>query len=142
MKAMKRYLLLVLFFLGTGLGLLAQDDKPKNEDANRLEALKVAFLTRKLNLTTEEAQRFWPVYNRYMMEIKQARRENKGDELAYEERVVNIRKKFKGEFGGTLNAERVNQFFKADKEFGSYIQRELQERRIQRQNQVRKGVRQ
>lgn len=142
---MKRYLLLAFIFLSTSIGVLAQDDKPKNEDANRLEALKVAFLTRKLNLTTEEAQRFWPVYNRYMMEIKQARRENKenkGDEVEFEERVLNIRKKFKGEFGTALNAERVNQFFKADKEFGSYIQRELQERRIQRQNQLRKGVRQ
>jgi hypothetical protein len=42
------------------LNLAAQH---KNRD--RVKALKVAFITEKLDLTQKEAQEFWPVYNEY-----------------------------------------------------------------------------
>ena len=32
---------------------------------DKINALKVAFLTEKLNLSTKEAQEFWPLYNQY-----------------------------------------------------------------------------
>ncbi|GAA3576980.1 hypothetical protein [Snuella lapsa] len=32
---------------------------------DRIKALKVSFLTERLNLTEGEAQKFWPVYNAY-----------------------------------------------------------------------------
>lgn len=35
----------------------------QNQAMERLNAYKVAFFTKRLNLTTQEAQRFWPVYN-------------------------------------------------------------------------------
>ncbi|GGD23950.1 Spy/CpxP family protein refolding chaperone [Hyunsoonleella pacifica] len=31
--------------------------------SERIKSLKIAFITDQLNLTTEEAQKFWPVYN-------------------------------------------------------------------------------
>lgn len=34
-------------------------------NADRLNAYKIAFFTRKLNLTSGEAEKFWPVYNNY-----------------------------------------------------------------------------
>ena len=34
-------------------------------NAERLNAFKIAFFTRKLNLTSTEAEKFWPVYNDY-----------------------------------------------------------------------------
>mgnify|MGYP000632666591 FL=1 len=35
--------------------------------------MKIAFITKRLNLTPEESQRFWPVYNQYEAEKKQIR---------------------------------------------------------------------
>lgn len=35
------------------------------ERHERIKALKTAFITQELNLTSTEAQKFWPVYNRY-----------------------------------------------------------------------------
>lgn len=32
---------------------------------DKIKALKVSFITERLNLTTEEAQQFWPLYNAY-----------------------------------------------------------------------------
>jgi len=41
----------------------------------KIETYKIGFLTQKLNLTTQEAQNFWPVYNDFQAK-KQAIREN------------------------------------------------------------------
>lgn len=35
------------------------------QDWDKIKALKVAFITEKLNLTSQEAQSFWPLYNEY-----------------------------------------------------------------------------
>jgi hypothetical protein len=40
-------------------------DKPTPSGAERVKALKVAYITQALNLTSEEAEKFWPVYNEY-----------------------------------------------------------------------------
>jgi hypothetical protein len=40
----------------------AQDREQMRE---RIQAQKIAFITEKLSLTTEEAQSFWPIYNTY-----------------------------------------------------------------------------
>lgn len=36
-----------------------------SERKDQIKALKVAFITNELNLTSEEAEKFWPVYNTY-----------------------------------------------------------------------------
>jgi len=59
-----KHLLIALFILsGAYSGLYAQkcDDNCKKKD--QIKAQKVAFITDKLQLTVEEAQQFWPVYN-------------------------------------------------------------------------------
>jgi hypothetical protein len=131
---MKKIILILLMALGVSAVSLAQDDEEKG-NGSRIEALKIAYLTKKLNLSTDEAQRFWPIYNQYMGEIKKTRidaRQNKEGEIPTEEKLLNIRKKYNGEFNKALSSEKVNSFFKAEKEFGTVLQKELMERRMQR----------
>ena len=98
--------------------------------------MKIAYITNKVNLTTEEAQRFWPIYNKYAAEIREVYVQNRGgDEVALEEKIVEVRKKYKSQFQTVLSDERVNQFFKADKEFNAMAQREAMERRQQKKQQ-------
>jgi Skp family chaperone for outer membrane proteins len=126
-----KYIFTLLLFLGS----FQLKTQAQQRDGERLEALKVAYLTKKLNLTTEEAQKFWPVYNEYMAELKKVRQDSRGgDELKREEKLLDVRKKYQGSFSKALSGERANQFFKAEKEFYSYVQKELQERRQQRQD--------
>ena len=40
-------------------------DKPTPSGAERVQALKVAFITKALNLTSAEAEKFWPIYNEF-----------------------------------------------------------------------------
>ena len=127
-----------MFFSWTAV-TQAQDGNEKT-DAGRLQAYKIAYLTRKLNLSPEEAQRFWPIYNKYENEIRNARGENrqgKNNVIENDEKILNIRKKYNVEFTKALSVEKVNTLFRSEKEFGNVIQKELTERR-QQQIQNRK----
>lgn len=39
--------------------------QPHKEKREQIKQLKVAFLTTELSLTTEEAEKFWPIYNAF-----------------------------------------------------------------------------
>ncbi len=43
---------------------------PKGEErGERVEALRIAYITQELNLTPEEAQQFWPIYNEFRKKL-------------------------------------------------------------------------
>ena len=64
------------------MGPRGKGPRPSREN---VEALKVAFMTKHLNLNVDEAQKFWPAYNACTEELKKARQEKKEDVLAFEE---------------------------------------------------------
>lgn len=102
---------------------------PRPPKPPHVEALKVAFITQQLNLTAEEAQKFWPVHNSYMAELKKAREANKDAELAFEEQALSIRKKYNSDFKKVLNSEeRVNTVFKLDRNFNDMMRQEMMRR--------------
>jgi Skp family chaperone for outer membrane proteins len=39
--------------------------KHTKESKEKIKALKVSFITEELNLSSNEAQKFWPIYNKY-----------------------------------------------------------------------------
>lgn len=43
--------------------LMAQERRIKRPDPDKVKAYKIAYITDKLDLTPEEAQKFWPIYN-------------------------------------------------------------------------------
>lgn len=42
---------------------LSQDGKPRQTKQDKIEQLKIAYITKELDLSTDEAEKFWPVYN-------------------------------------------------------------------------------
>jgi hypothetical protein len=119
------------------MGPRGKGPRPSKEN---VEALKVAFITKHLNLNAEEAQKFWPAYNACFEELKKARQEKKDDVLAFEEAALNIRKKYKNDFKKALGSdERVNKAMGADRAFMSMIKDELQHRRGEQGPQNNKG---
>jgi hypothetical protein len=142
---MKRFLLIAGIICSLVLSGMAQDntEAPK-ADGSRIETLKIAYITQKLNLTTEEAEKFWPVYNKYMEEIRGARQNYQADkdEIKLEENILNIRKKYSVDFNKALSPPKVNLFFRSEKEFGTIVQKTLNERRQQRIQQRRQLLRQ
>ena len=61
MKLSKILPILVLF---TTFNFYAQGERMK-EKIEQIRAMKVAFLTTELDLTSSEAEKFWPVYNAF-----------------------------------------------------------------------------
>lgn len=106
-------------------------------DTGKAETIRKAYITRELNLSPKEADEFWPVYNNYTKEIKQARTQFANDEVAFEEKIVEIRKKYKPNFQKVLgnNPQRANKLFTADKAYRDKLRQEL----VNRQ-QLKKGM--
>ncbi|HXB43884.1 MAG TPA: hypothetical protein VNV85_07495 [Puia sp.] len=143
---MKTLGLISLMICWLTMALFAQDNgNMQKPDGSRLEALKIGFLTKRLNLTPEEAQKFWPVYNQYAEELKKVRVDaNQTGEpsLEVDEKILNIRKKYNGEFAKALSPQRADQFFRSEKEFGAFVTKEIMQRRNMRTQQRRPMLRQ
>ncbi|WP_207532786.1 hypothetical protein [Desertivirga arenae] len=130
-------LLLLLTFLLPSLYSSAQPGQ------GQLESVKAEYLTRRLNLSPEEAQKFWPVYRNYqkdlhkiMMERRKARQEQKKsgeqvDELEFEADILEVRKRYRKEFSEVLPAQKVNLLYQAENDFRQQLIKELGERRKQ-----------
>lgn len=136
---MKRFILLAIFAIGLCKAGYSQPPFNPGKFQERMQALKIAFITKALNLTSDEAQKFWPIYNAYDEEIKKARQANTDDQLKVEENVLNIRKKYKPDFKKVLNDDaRVNRIFKIDAEFAEEVRKEIKRRQQIRQQQMNK----
>lgn len=126
---MKRFLLLSFFVFTVFIGI--------SQEGHRLEALKIAYITKNLDLSPEEAQKFWPIYNLYSAELKQARQNairNNSSEIELDESLLNIRKKYSVQFGQVLPPQKVNAFFRSEKEFGHFVQKEMERRQLKNQH--------
>jgi hypothetical protein len=125
---MKRVLLFCILFLA---GFFV-----RSQNGTRIEALKIAYITNKLNLSPEEAQKFWPIYNNYSLELKVTRMKamnNNSSEIELDESLLNIRKKYSVLFGQVLSPAKVDTFFKSEKEFGHFVQKEMERRQLKQQ---------
>ncbi|GCD77036.1 hypothetical protein JCM31826_05180 [Thermaurantimonas aggregans] len=47
----------------------AQHDKIHQKARTRIENMRIAIITSRLDLTTEESEKFWPLYNEYRKKI-------------------------------------------------------------------------
>jgi hypothetical protein len=59
---MKKLFILLMMFAAV-FAAEAQQNRPFRE---RIEAQRVAFITKELNLSVQESQKFWPIYNEYL----------------------------------------------------------------------------
>jgi len=112
---MKKIYLIIAFAFIAGFAK-AQEDVPSEKQQQNIEALKVAFISKELALTPEEAQKFWPVYNQYSKELNSTLRDEK-DVLVRDEKVLNLRKSYKDQFSKVLGQERMNRVFNSEGRF-------------------------
>lgn len=62
---MKKYLIIILLFAFTGLSQAQGPGRMTEADREKIKAARIAFLTNRLQLTSEVAKEFWPVFNDY-----------------------------------------------------------------------------
>ena len=90
MKTSKKLLFycLILFFLGTRTVSSQNYDK-----IQELQAQKVGFFTKKLQLTSREAQEFWPVYNDYQVRKNKIIQDRRNSTRYYMQNFNNLSEK-------------------------------------------------
>ena len=62
---MKKTYILFITFIIFSITINAQEKKKGKE---KIRALKIAYLTEKLDLSADEAEKFWPLFNAYQKE--------------------------------------------------------------------------
>jgi hypothetical protein len=134
---MKRFLLYIAFVLAAFSGT-AQQQPGNPKRAERIEALYVAYITKQCSLTSDEAQRFWPLHAQYDAEIKAAASRS-GSTLDNEQDQLNIKKKYLPGFSKIIGADRANLFFQKDAEFRKMLVEKLRQMRQQRKGNVKAG---
>ena len=113
-----------------------------NDKRENIETLKIGFLTKKLDLTSEEAQKFWPVYNAYRNDVEALQKNYAGQtsadqQLDLEQKKLDLKKKYKPQFEAALGTEKLNLLYNLEHKF----QEKLKEIREQRQQQRATGGR-
>jgi len=130
------------------------EDKMQNRERMRekIEAQRIAYITSKLDLNSDESVKFWPVYNEYTkkrMELRKSRRDlrdqeemNEQDSKKYVEQQIEIQEKdlalkkiYYEKFGSILSSQKLAKLEEAEKEFTQEIIKNLKERR--RENRMK-----
>ncbi len=101
----------------------------------KIKMLEIGYLTRQLQLTTEEAEKFWPLFNKYQGEIRVvAANDSITDDLERQQKILDIRKKYRKDFSNVLGEERGKKVYEAEDKFKMMVRREVQQRVKARQN--------
>lgn len=128
----------------------AQDMPPPPDEKTRerMDAARAAFLTERLDLSTDQAQRFWPVYNEFNKKrhdlrrsFMEARRNQSAHPTAEEQRrlldlgislrqqELDLEKAYSDRFLQVISAEQVLRLNAAERDFQQMVVRHLRERR-------------
>jgi hypothetical protein len=100
------------------------------QQRERLELFSIQFITKKLDLTPAEAEKFWPLYNEQKDASRNLMQTAKEDEIAFQEAMLVIRKKFKKDLMPILKTEeRVNLALKVDRELLNRMRNEMMRRK-------------
>jgi hypothetical protein len=106
------------------------EQRMSKEKRAQLESFKIQFISKKLTLTPEEAEKFWPIYNEQKDAIHKLMQERKEDEIALQEAMLVIRKKYKKDLTPVLKSEdRVNLALKVDRELLNKMRNEMMRRK-------------
>ena len=66
---MKRILITTFIVLVTFSGFSQKSDK----SLEKIESAKIALITQRLDLTPDQAEKFWPIYNEYAHKLRENR---------------------------------------------------------------------
>ncbi|WP_166381865.1 MULTISPECIES: sensor of ECF-type sigma factor [unclassified Polaribacter] len=154
---MKKIITLICITLFCTLTLSAQDSKGSKE---KIKALKVSYLTEKLNLTPSEAEKFWPIYNAYSKEqyslrytlrheIKTAMKDKEGEtncltendaeklvllKLTTDQKTYESQKIFINNIKKVISYKKIVQLQVAEMEFGRKLMSKYKHRKSESKN--------
>ena len=153
---MKNYKLLIVSIFLISIASFGQKGPLKehfNEKKEQIKALKVAYITTELNLTSEEAAKFWPLFNAFegrQQEIKKLKLKsylertdgNSIDKLSdkeaatlltqmenAEEELYLLKKKFVTNLKGVIPSTKILKLKKAEDQFSKKLLQQYRDKK-------------
>ena len=147
----KTITILIITLLGTGV--FAQNPRAKE----KIESARIGFITERLGLTPDQAERFWPLYHEYRIRNQDAAvryRQFRADvdpkvasddesrrmvelELELKQRRLDLEKEYSKKMLDVISTHQVVSLRKAEQDFRGILLRRLQEARNQKMRQQR-----
>ncbi|HRG57856.1 MAG TPA: sensor of ECF-type sigma factor [Bacteroidia bacterium] len=120
----------------------------KADKKEQIAAFRVAFITKELNLSSKEAQSFWPVYNEYQDKLEvlrtSRRKENKklstesmtdqeaeqfvDNEIEFKVNEAHLQKQYFTRFKQSLPVKKVALLIKAEDDFKRELLKQLKDK--------------
>ena len=117
----------------------------QDEKGDRVEAAKVAYITSRLDLNTQQAQQFWPVFNEFETSKKKIRKQlrqlrvdnllldGSEDQLktdikkmfALRQEELDLEKQYVDKFLKVISAKQLAEFYRSEKEFTKILLKRL-----------------
>lgn len=132
---MKQLYITFCFIVFLCFPILAQD----RGQFERIESAKIAFVSNRLDLSPQEAQEFFPIYNQYQREMGDIirkkhsqdqgnRRQGSPNALDFDSDILACKKKYLEKFKAVIPAAKAVKFFDAERDFRDQLFKELENR--------------
>lgn len=151
---MKISKILPLIIAFTSLNVIAQDGPIIRKKKEQIKALKVAFITNELALTSEEATKFWPLFNAfeekqqvikkqklkgYLKRVDDGSFDNLSEKEATtmlaqmestEDELYQLKKKFISNLKGVISPIKILKLKKAEENFNRKLLQQYRDRKL------------
>jgi len=144
-------ILAILLCLSVNIQAQVNNDQEMQE---KIKAARIAMITERLNLTPEQAQKFWPIYNEFSSKKREARRElsqalrgidreNVSEQemkelvelrLAVKQQELDLEKQYSSRLLNVISNEQMVRLSQAESDFRQKVLKTIQERKRRRQN--------
>ena len=150
---MKKLLsILIICLLASSFAQAQKREKARE----RIKAMRVAFITEKLQLTPTESEQFWPVFNEFERERNKLRKEHKaarkGDDLSddeaeaqmmanfdTQEQMIALKRKYFKKLKTILPVKKLARLEKAEREFKEVVVKEMRRRKAEQRQRRRRN---
>ncbi len=138
--------IIFLFTILLGFESLYAQGPDKRE---QIESFKIAYFTKQIGLSADEAKKFWPVYDAMQDEVHRLQKERRmrhrtirqnvenindselekmiNDDFASRQKELDIEKKYHEQFKAILNVKKLALFYRAQESFKRELLRKIQE---------------
>jgi len=144
---MLKFIAVLLFTIAT-IGVAAQ---PGGRQREKINSQRVAYITKEMNLSVEESQRFWPVYNEMNSKLEEIKKKRKNlsikimledhqltnDELiksmdlllSFEEEETALKRTYHNEYLKILSPDKLMSYYLAERKFKTFLLNRIKEER-------------
>lgn len=123
---MKKWLLILFIF--SGFAGFSQNEEPTKEVGKIQERMR-EYIQNKLNLSRAESEKFSPVFLRYFRDFAQTHKKERGDRLILQQKIIELRLHYRGEFKQIMDEQRANKVFQYEDNFRQEAIRIIKENR-------------